>query len=78
MCRPRGVLVDDQRAHLGDAAAERRQLGAADDDAVALGDEEPGRAAGDILERARQQVPGLEVVHDQLVNGAPRRAALPV
>ncbi len=33
-------LVDDQRAHFGDLAAERRQLGAADDGVVDGGDDE--------------------------------------
>ena len=49
-------LVDDERAHLGDLAAERRQLGAADDGVVDRGHDEPRHVPLDVLDAPRQQV----------------------
>ena len=43
-------LVDDERAHFGDLAAERRELRAADDRLVDLGDDEPRDVPLDVLE----------------------------
>ena len=52
----------------GDGAAERRELGAADDGVVHGHDEEARRAARDVLRRARQQVARGEVGVDQRVD----------
>ncbi len=62
-------LVDDERAHFGDLAAERRQLGAADDGVVDRGDDEPRHVPLDVLDAPRQQVADLEVVRDEPVDG---------
>ena len=77
ICRPRGVLIDDERPDFGDRLAERRQLGAADDRAVVLRDDETRRVLDDVVERAREQVPDLEVVRNQLVHRGARRPRRP-
>ncbi len=62
-------LVDDERAHFGDLAAERRELRAADDRFVDLGDDEPRDVPLDVLDASRQQMAGVEVVRDEPVDG---------
>ena len=59
------ALIDDQRAHFGDGAAQRRELGAADHGLVHRDDEKALGAAGEIFGAARQQMSGGEVRLDQ-------------
>ena len=60
---PRVLRVDDERADLGDARAERRQFAARQHDAVALTTTVKRSAMRrDVGERPRQQVPFGQVV----------------
>jgi hypothetical protein len=57
--------VDHERTHLRHCAAERRQLRAAHHGAAGLDHHEPPGVRRELLARARQQVPGLQVRIDE-------------
>jgi hypothetical protein len=63
-----GSLVHDERAHLGDRRAQRRELGAGNYPSAGLGDEKARGVRLDVRERTGQQVARLEVLDDQVVN----------
>ncbi len=67
-------LVDGERTHFRDLRAERRQLGAADDLSPSSRHDESRRMDGELVERARQQMPFDEVRRDQRVDAGARRA----
>jgi hypothetical protein len=63
------VAADDQRAHFGHRAAQRRQFRAREDLAVLDGDDEAMGVHNDLAKLTRQQVSLSEVLDDQFVNG---------
>ncbi len=63
-----GLLIDDQRAHLGDRPAQRRQLRASNDALIRLRDNETRGVFDDVVDRARQEVADLEIVRNQPVD----------
>jgi hypothetical protein len=59
--------INDQRAHFGDAAAERRKFRAADDSPAPDGDDEPIRVDGELVVLTRKEPSFLEMRLDERV-----------
>jgi hypothetical protein len=61
------AAIDHQRADLGHARAERRQLRAPNHATAPTGDDKPLRVAGKLIERTRQQVTLFQVGLNQVM-----------